>query len=614
MNKLFFEDLKLIQKDPNQRAAYESNVSTVVIAGPGSGKTKVLALKAITLSETQISKPAGLACISFSRETVRELKKRLKMYGYKTNDRDFIGTIHTFSLQHVIRPFAHLFPKYQVKYPLKIITDEISNSIYERVLKTLDVDSKEVSYNDINKQRCLSLEGISTIKIKTSPLIKEAARIYEEKLILTGYLDFTSIINISALIIREQEFVRKSLQSRFPWLLIDEYQDLGKALHEMVLELFFNAEVKIYAVGDTNQSIYGFNGGYPDFLKELTIFSDDIKPIYLEANYRSSQHIITASLEALMLLPPIPKYTAQKRANENEDFTFITCDEEMDQQYEVVAKKVIPKLINNGIALNEIGIITASNNEVISMARSLSINQIPFYIAKWDFKSSNLIIWLQECANWCIKKENQSFDDLFRFWKRLLFEHDDGRKNFENIKLKVIFHQILIRSESKENIEQWLTYIIYGFQILDTLKDSKRYPDEIDNINKLLNQARIGSLKDTKLERFAQLGFPKNEITITTRHSSKGLEFEVVIMLGMEEEKFPSYYHLQDELLIAEDQRLCYVCISRAKKSCILLRSKTYTFNTKKGLWVKPFAPSRFWNILFKKFGNQQNNFTHKNY
>lgn len=129
----------------------------------------------------------------------------------------------------------------------------------------MNLTSRDLMLGDIRKCRELALKGISSVKINSTKIIAEAAEKYEKYLLATAYLDFTSIINISATIIREKEFVRHALKCKFPYLLVDEYQDLGKALHEMVLELVFNTGIKLYAVGDKNQSIYEFNGGYPEF-------------------------------------------------------------------------------------------------------------------------------------------------------------------------------------------------------------------------------------------------------------------------------------------------------------------------------------------------------------
>jgi DNA helicase-2/ATP-dependent DNA helicase PcrA len=602
MNDLFYSDLELIKNDERQYEAYNSLENTVIIAGPGSGKTRVLALKAVTLGKTQIEKPSGLAVISFSRESVRELKKRIKSYDYQPNSKDFIGTVHSFSLLHVIQPFARIFPQYGVKYPIRILPKKVAEEIYSGILDELKIEKKkDLPLTDINKHRSLSLIGRSAVQISSSELISRAATLFEERLKRTDFIDFIDIINIAAKIIHEQEYVRKVLQSKFPWLLIDEYQDLGKALHEMVLELFFNAGMKIYVVGDVNQSIYGFNGGYPDFLRELTTY-DDITTVKLTNNYRSSQHIIDASLITLAPSPPVPEYIAMKEGIA--DFTFITCQEEMEEQYELVAKKVVPNLIAKGIPLNEIGIITNSNPQIQHLGTFLTNEKIPYYIVNWDFENSAVVVWLQDCAKWCCDKNKQSFDDLFKFWLKLLNIHNDTRRNLEIIHLKVVLFDILCEAISYIQTNLWLEFIFTQLDLKTTLQYSEIYPNEINNLDDLLNEATLFNLKNTTIDRFANLGFPENEVTLTTRHSSKGLEFEVVIMLGMEESHFPSYYHLGNPVALAEDQRLCYVCISRAKKACILIRSEVFTISTRNGPWRKQFSPSRYWVSLYEKFGN----------
>lgn len=615
MNADFFADLRLIRSDKLQESAYESMVNTVVIAGPGSGKTRVLALKAISLVTSQIVAPAGLACISYSRETVRELKSRLKQYGFTPSKRDFVGTVHSFSLLHVIQPFGHLYPQYGIKYPIRIIPDEIADTIYNEVLAELRIaDPWTIPFTEIQKHRSLSISGRSLVNITSPDLIGSAASIYERLLSNTEYLDFVGIINLSAKLIREQDFVRSALQSRFPWLLVDEYQDLGKALHEMVVELVFNANIKIYAVGDENQSIYGFNGGYPDFLRELSEY-DDIRTIRLSSNYRSTQHIINGSLAALELPPPHPVYTAKRRSDESADFVFITCEREMEEQYLLVASKIIPKFIENGISLNEIAIIVGKRNQVSAMANFLNDYKIPFFAANWSFENSAVVSWILDCAAWCCSATKQPFENLFRFWKKLLRGHEDHRSAIRNIEMKVRFYEVLSEAKKLISAIHWIKFILKELALNELLKGSHTYPNEVDNIQLLVEDIERRNLKGASTEKLAKLNTPENEITITTRHSSKGLEFEVVILLGMEEGNFPDYRILNNEVAMAEAKRLCYVCISRAKRTCVLLRSQRYNIRKRDGtIWDKPFGPSRFWSILHRQFSNESNQFTSDTY
>lgn len=612
MNKLFYKDQKLISKDISQWKAYNSNNNTVVIAGPGSGKTRVLTLKAIKLIQSKIHSPSGLACISYSRETVRELKKRLKEYGYQRNHYDFIGTMHGFCLIHILQPFGHLFPEYDVPMPLKIASNELINQIYNGVLSNLSVEPDAISMMDINKQRSLSFIGSSKVEIQTDVFHVQAAELFEKKLKESESVDFISMVNISTKMIREQDYVKKTLEARFPWFLIDEYQDLGKALHEIVLELKNQTGAKIFAVGDMNQSIYGFNGAYPDFLNELDTMSD-FESIPLTSNYRSNQDIIEGSIDTLALNPPRLKYNAKKRIGESAQFTFITCEAERQQQYEIVAKKIIPKLLEKGIPYKEIGILVGANSlanpEVTEMAAVLKDYEIPFYIVKWTFKNTDIVFWLQDCAQWCLDKESQSFDGLFKFWCSQLELHNDTRFLWEEIRQRILFHEILMNSEHKETVFDWLEYIFNNLELDKMLIDSNRYPDENENLDLLLNEAKNKNLKNSKLSRFAYLGEPEDEITITTRHSSKGLEFEAVIMLGMEEGRFPFTYKVEEgSRQMQEAHRLCYVCISRAKSECILIRSKRITIITRRGdPWTIDYEPSRFWDILIERFGVNEN-------
>lgn len=381
----------------------------------------------------------------------------------------------------------------------------------------------------------------------------------------------------------------------------------------MVLELALFAGIKIYAVGDANQSIYGFNGGYPEFLKELTDY-DDIHKIELTSNYRSSQHIIDASLETLNLKQPAPHYVAEKLKDDVADFLFITCEEEMDQQYDIVAEKVIPNLVAKGVSLNEIGIIVASNTQAQEMAQFLQKKNISFFIVNWNFENSAVAVWLQDCARCCSDKGKQSFDDLFRFWRKLINDHNDPRKEWATIRLKSHLYTILNASKEYKDCFSWLEYVTNELKIESALANSEVYPNETDNIHRLLKEARLHNLKNATIKRFANLGFPENEVTVTTRHSSKGLEFEVVILLGLENGHFPHYNNLKNSIALAEDQRLCYVCVSRAKKTCIILRSKFYTKATKWGVKRYPYDASIFWVNLHNKFSTTQNTFTYQTY
>ncbi|TDO96111.1 UvrD-helicase domain-containing protein [Flavobacterium sp. 245] len=612
MNSNFFLDLELIKKDEQQYKAFNSNSNTVVIAGPGSGKTRVLALKAIKIKTFEVFNPAGLACITYSNETVRELTNRLHQYSYKQNKQDFIGTIHNFCLVNIIKPFIHLYPEFNIDKDFKIADNSTLEKILRSVKHELNID-EEISLMSLNKHRSLAFTGRGEFTYNGNENIERLSKLFDYKLESANLLDFTSIVNISTAIIREKEIVRKFLEARFPWILIDEYQDLGRGLHEMVLELQAQTDIKIFAVGDMNQSIYGFNGAFPEFLEEIYKY-DEFESIELTSNYRSNQDIISGSLSTLNLSPPIPNYTAQLRVGENAEFTFIQCATDIEEQYEVIINKIIPNLVKKGISYNDIGILAFSKNEINHLSLLFEYNHIPFYTNKWSFRITPFIEWIINCASWCLGVEESSFNKIFKFWNRQQIEYLEIENN-ENfmIESRVKFYNSLVKSkEYNENISIWLDFIFSELEFGSVI-NSDKYLEE-DKLNLEHFTREFSAEKKIPIYKLLKLRKPENQITITTRHSSKGLEFEAVIMIGMEEGKFPYYNIENNSLEMQEQHRICYVCISRAKKECILLYSKRYNFIGQYGPYHRNYNPSRFWNLLAERFGTDQNTFTSTSY
>ena len=179
---VYLQDLELLKTDQDQLAAFESNSSTVVKAGPGSGKTTVLTLKVIQLLNEKIKKPRGLACITYSREAVREFTERLEEYKFKSGSNVFLGTVHSFCMAEIIAPFAHLY-KYDIPLPLKIISEEQKKKIFNEIINQLNYDPKKISIIDMDKERNLIIEGLSEIIVENYDIALNVAKEYEKRII-----------------------------------------------------------------------------------------------------------------------------------------------------------------------------------------------------------------------------------------------------------------------------------------------------------------------------------------------------------------------------------------------------------------------------------------------
>ncbi|WP_249390762.1 ATP-dependent helicase [Dysosmobacter welbionis] len=594
VNAYFEKKLQEISEDDMQFAAYKAVNNTVVIAGPGSGKTTVLTLKVMQLLAEMIYPPRGLACLTYSTEAVREFKSRLVKLGLEKRKNVFLGTVHSFCLSEIITPFAALYPQYKIPLPIRIISEAEKNRLfnsqnYEGTPKLIDVD----------KERTRNIKGISRVAIESYDIALKAAISFEELLIQNEYLDFISMVKKSVELIKNESYVRKALEAKYPWIIVDEYQDLGKPLHELILTLLNLTRIKVFAVGDADQSIYDFQGAAPDYLIELSQ-RQDVSCIHLKNNYRSSQTIVDASE---YVLKSSRGYIASGKLQDyHAKLEFIECSKGMDEQYERVIEQ-ISRFHTEGIPYHEIAVLVGNNKQVTELAQECSRQNIPAYIARQTFRLTDLIIWIQNCAKWVSDKCSVSFDEICSTWKSFISQKRIISEDDYFLLKRTIFQTLTASKVYKDNLSEWLCYLDKKVGIVSAFTASERYPDEIDNYNKLLETARSHDTQLT-IKFLTRLGIPENQVVLTTRHSSKGLEFDVVILPGMEKDSFPSYYDNTPRKL-AEARRLCFVSVSRARKACILIRSKN--LQNQYGRWFSK-EPSPFW-VALQEFQDSRSDY-----
>ena len=594
VNAYFEKKLQEISEDDMQFAAYKAVNNTVVIAGPGSGKTTVLTLKVMQLLAEMIYPPRGLACLTYSTEAVREFKSRLVKLGLEKRKNVFLGTVHSFCLSEIITPFAALYPQYKIPLPIRIISEAEKNRLfnsqnYEGTPKLIDVD----------KERTRNIKGISRVAIESYDIALKAAISFEELLIQNGYLDFISMVKKSVELIKNESYVLKALEAKYPWIIVDEYQDLGKPLHELILTLLNLTRIKVFAVGDADQSICDFQGAAPDYLIELSQ-RQDVSCIHLKNNYRSSQTIVDASE---YVLKSSRGYIASGKLRDyHAKLEFIECSKGMDEQYERVIEQ-ISRFHTEGIPYHEIAVLVGNNKQVTELAQECSRQNIPAYIARQTFRLTDLIIWIQNCAKWVSDKCSVSFDEICSTWKSFISQKRIISEDDYFLLKRTIFQTLTASKVYKDNLSEWLCYLDKKVGIVSAFTASERYPDEIDNYNKLLETARSHDTQLT-IKFLTRLGIPENQVVLTTRHSSKGLEFDVVILPGMEKDSFPSYYDNTPRKL-AEARRLCFVSVSRARKACILIRSKN--LQNQYGRWFSK-EPSPFW-VALQEFQDSRSDY-----
>jgi DNA helicase-2/ATP-dependent DNA helicase PcrA len=246
-----------------------------------------------------VAEPRGIACLTYNNECSLELETRLARLGIAPSDRVFIGTVQGFALSHVMAPYVRcVLP--ELRPDFRIATrSECRQSIetaYGEVLG--DGGNPYDRWRFAETKRRRDVDRTQPVWRGRNPELADFIEAYEADLRRRGLIDFDDMPLIAFRMIQAHSWIQQSLQARFPILCMDEYQDLGHALHELVLKLCFDAGVRLFAVGDADQSIYAFNGANPELLIGLTK-RPGVRVISLRFNYRCGTKIITASMAAL---------------------------------------------------------------------------------------------------------------------------------------------------------------------------------------------------------------------------------------------------------------------------------------------------------------------------
>ena len=557
-----------LRSNPRQQEVYDSSGNCVVLAGPGSGKTNTLVLKLARMLAEDVPAPRGVACITFSQEAARELTKRLSALGLRESSRLFIGTIHSFCLLHLIIPFAKL-ANLGLPDPIKVAPVDVADKLFrEHADRLFGVNSGFRKHEiDLHRRALLDRDSAAWRQGGSTSVLADA---YEEALKANGFLDFEDLVHYGQRLVVENDWVLQAIRARFPVLAVDEYQDLGVGLHRIVERLVFEGGIRLLAVGDVDQSVYGFNGARSDLL-ELLAARREVKQVRLAVNYRNAQSIIDIAERALGQ----PRgYVASDRGREAR-IEAIKCEDGMAHQASFAVNDLIPKILASkpGRNLGDIAILYRAapiGNALAEAATAAGHGFIRVDNAA-PYRKTPVTSWIEDCASWSSggwQSAKPALRDLLGRWVAL---HRSRLTAGEERSTKGALTKFLWQNRETASAAVYLREL--RARLLDPLL--KRQPELRDQAAAVVSMTRAlkddGTLAGATTLRLGGRGGAPDQLNLLTLHSAKGMEYQAVIMVGLDQGAFPWRNEQPD--VLAESRRLFYVGLTRAKDEVFLLYS-----------------------------------------
>lgn len=555
-----------LRRNAAQWEAYESKGHCVVLAGPGSGKTKTLTTKLARILYEDVQTPRGVACITFNNECARELETRLAQLGIEANERLFVGTVHSFSLTEIVLPYAKS-AKLGLPDDFKVATQRDQALALERAHKRViggPGNPQETKFA-MGRHRRSILNRESEQWRTVDPQMSRLVVAYEDELRKMGTVDFDDMPLLAVRALREHAWLQRAIQAKFPVLVVDEYQDLGRALHRMVMGLCFSTGIRLFAVGDVDQSVYGFTGAHPELLQQVADRAD-VQTVRLEFNYRCGSNIVAASEFAL---GEVRGYRTPPGAHEGKIFFHALASSYEDQANHLLSV-VLPDLQRRlgKLTPGDIAILYPAawiGDAVAQLASRHGLGVLRADANALYPRSSRIMRWLEDCALWCCsgwRSGEPDFTKLVRDGVRIFSEDiisDDLRLQFQRQLISALWS----RRMRTIPVHDWLGGV--RDDAFSEFLSGNVVRDEAETLRQFIERCGAdGDAHGMTLEQFAGDGEQNERLNLSTLHSAKGREFRVVILFGMDSGRLPRNGASSNE--IREARRTFYVGFTRPKE------------------------------------------------
>lgn len=566
--------------------------AVMVMAGAGSGKTKVLTHRIAYLIETLGINPYNILAVTFTNKAAREMKERVaKLVSCSVNNL-WISTFHSFCARF-LRKEIKVLGKYNSNFI--IIDDDDSTKILKEEMK-----DKDFSLTHKEAMSLISLakndESLPNMSSFERGEFERIYNLYQDRLVKDNLLDFDDLISLTVYILEEYLPIREKYAALFDYIMIDEFQDTNKLQYKLV-NLLTNSNKNIFIVGDINQSIYSFRGAR---VGNVSSFKDLYNPkvIKLEQNYRSTSMILNIANDIISKNNSFVKmqlYTDNEGGNKAE---YYRADSNYGEVLHIISE--IKKLKSLGYSYNDMAILYRVNSLSLNFENEFIKHNIPYviyggvgYYSRKEVK--DIIAYLRLLVD---SNDDFSFKRIVNVPKRKIGDKviNDLTKISVEKDLSLFDSIDYINNSSLQNFKKIIISLKEDLEVvtldylIDRVLDKTGYlvmlqqadeEDRIDNVMELKSIMKdimesyegenvdklIAFLSDLALKTDVDnISEDEEKVKLMTFHQAKGLEYKVVFMPAMEQGIFPSYRTMGSPSELEEERRVCYVGVTRAKE------------------------------------------------
>lgn len=594
--------------DKQKEAVLYNDGPLLIIAGAGAGKTKTLTSKIAYIIDEHLATPYNILAITFTNKAAKEMRDRLYLLIGDEARKLQVSTFHSFGLKLLRENYELL--GYDRNFV--IMDSDDSLTVVKKIIKDLDYDPKVYNPKAIRnkisscKNELISAKAYERYAVSDyEQVIQKVYEKYEKKLQQNNSVDFDDLLILPIKLFREHQDVLEKYQNLYQYVLIDEYQDTNQAQY-ILTKMISEKNRRITCVGDDSQSIYSFRGA--NYKNILNFENDyrDAKTILLEQNYRSTGNILDAANQVIKNNRDRKDKNLWTNKGPGEKIKYYRAYNERDEAQYVIRK--IKELVNRNVEYKDIAVLYRTNAQSRVVEEEMLKENLPYrVIGSFYFYSrkeiKDLIAYLRLIHN---SKDNVSLLRVINTPKRGI-----GLKTIENLTIKADTEGISIYDtiesgkelEFKKTIEKLKSVAedLTLTELIDKVLDASGMKKELESEQTLEAEVRLENLEEFKsitkafeekeglisLEDFLleislvsdveEYKDDPNRISLMTVHSVKGLEFDHVFVIGMEEGLLPHMNSLMENVALEEERRLCYVAITRARDDLHLVNARRRT-------------------------------------